>query len=73
MQHPQPGDPKLDDDYSHLLGVLGYDPLSIDEIIHQSGLTAEEVSSMLLLLELQGHVESLSGNRFCRISSSSDH
>jgi DNA processing protein len=73
MQHPQPGDPQLDEDYKHLLGVLGYDPVSIDEIIHQSGLTAEEVSSMLLLLELQGHVESLSGNRFCRIESSSDH
>lgn len=63
----------LDEDYSRLMAVLGFDPLSIDEIIRQSGLTAEEVSSMLLLLELQGHVESLSGNRFCRITSSSDH
>jgi DNA processing protein len=59
-----------DEDYRKLLAVLAYDPLSIDEIIQQSGLTAEQVSSMLLLLELQGHVESLSGNRFCRIASS---
>jgi DNA processing protein len=63
---------QLDDEYARLLDVVGYDPVSIDEIIQQSGLTAEEVSSMLLLLELQGHVESLSGNRFCRINSSPD-
>ena len=61
-----------DEDYARLLDVVGYDPISIDEIIRQSGLTAEEVSSMLLLLELQGHVESISGNRFCRIDSSPD-
>jgi DNA processing protein len=84
LRHPRqalekhPGDPQieehgLDEDYSRLLDLLAFDPLSVDEIIHQSGLTAEEVSSMLLLLELQGHVESLSGNRFCRIASSSNH
>jgi DNA processing protein len=62
----------LDEEYRLLLEIIGYDPISIDEIIRQSGLTAAEVSSMLLLLELQGHVESFSGNRFCRINSNPD-
>lgn len=63
---------QLDEEYSQLLEIIGYDPISVDEIIRQSGLTAAEVSSMLLLLELQGHVESFSGNRFCRINSNPD-
>ena len=62
----------LDEEYRRLLEIVGYDPISVDEIILQSGLTAAEVSSMLLLLELQGHVESFSGNRFCRINSNPD-
>lgn len=33
----------------------------LDEIILRSGLTASEVSSILLLLELQGHVQSVTG------------
>jgi DNA processing protein len=61
-----------DEEYTKLLEIVGYDPISIDEIIRQSGLTAAEVSSMLLLLELQGHVESFSGNRFCRIKANPD-
>lgn len=72
-ENPQIEEEKLDADYQRMLELLAFDPLSVDEIIQRSGLTAEEVSSMLLLLELQGHVESLSGNRFCRIASSSNH
>ncbi|MBL1321358.1 MAG: DNA-protecting protein DprA [Methylophaga sp.] len=58
-----------DADYHLLFEHLGYDPIEIDEIIQKSGLTAEAVSSMLLLLELQGQVESLPGGRYVRISS----
>lgn len=56
-----------DADYHCLFEHLGYDPIEIDTIIQKSGLTAEAVSSMLLLLELQGQVESLSGGRYVRI------
>lgn len=59
----------LDDDYRILLEYLGYDPIEIDTLIQKSGLTAEAVSSMLLLLELQGRVESLPGGRYVQISS----
>jgi DNA processing protein len=56
----------LDPDYVHLLEIIGYDPIAIDSLIQQSGLAADVVSSMLLLLELNGHVESLPGNHYCR-------
>ena len=56
----------LDSDYQLLFACLGYDPIEIDSLVTQSGLTAETVSSMLLLLELEGQVASLSGGRYVR-------
>ena len=57
--------PNIDDDeYRHLKKHLGHDPVSIDELAENSGLTIDQVSSMLLILELQGEVESLSGGRY---------
>jgi DNA processing protein len=58
----------LDDSYLSMLNFIGYDPLTTDELIHKSRLTPAAVSSMLLILELQGYVESLSGDRICRTS-----
>jgi DNA processing protein len=55
-----------DGDYQILFESLGFDPISIDKLIENSGLTAEAVSSMLLLLELEGEVESLPGGRYVR-------
>jgi len=56
-----------DDEYRLLFDYLGYDPIQIDSLIEHCGLTAEAVSSMLLLLELQGRVESFAGGRYARI------
>lgn len=36
--------------------ALGHDPSSVDELVLRTGLTAAEVSSMLLVLELEGKV-----------------
>jgi DNA processing protein len=60
--NPQADDPE----YQNLMDALGYDPTSVDEIIARTGLTAEAVSSMLLLLELEGHVSSAPGGRYSR-------
>ncbi|EGV50724.1 DNA-processing protein DprA [Candidatus Endoriftia persephone] len=57
---------QLDDDYHSLLEAMGYDPTSPDELITKTGLTAEVVSSMLLLLELEGYVSSAAGGLYCR-------
>jgi DNA processing protein len=47
-----------------LLQEMGWDPVSVDELVARSGLTAAEVSSMLVALELAGRVEPLVGGRF---------
>lgn len=57
-----------DADYEQLFEYLGFDPIAIDVLIAKCELTAEAVSSMLLLLELQGRVESLPGGRYVRTS-----
>ncbi|MEN8167448.1 MAG: DNA-processing protein DprA [Pseudomonadota bacterium] len=62
--------PKLDPDYAKLLEAMGFDPISVDELITRTGLAAESVSSMLLLLELDGHVSSAPGGYYCRTGKS---
>jgi DNA processing protein len=57
----------MDDDYLRLLNVMGWDPVTTDELAGLSGFSAQSVSSMLLLLELQGHVSSAPGGHFIRI------
>ncbi len=51
----------LDEEHQRLLASLGDAPSAIDQLVERSGLTAESVSSMLLLLELQGYVISAAG------------
>ena len=53
-----------DADYQSLLNALGHDPASVDQLAEKSGLTIDQVSSMLLILELEGEIESLHGGRF---------
>lgn len=55
---------ELDNDHRRLLACLGYDPLAPDDLIARTGLPAYEIASMLLLLELQGHVVSHPGGRY---------
>jgi DNA processing protein len=55
-----------DQDYRTLLEAMGYDPVSADTLVHRTGFAANGVSSMLLLLELEGYVSSQPGGRFFR-------
>ncbi|NIR27967.1 MAG: DNA-protecting protein DprA [Gammaproteobacteria bacterium] len=55
-----------DPQYVKLLSSLGYEPTGVDMLVERTGLTPEEVSSMLLILELEGHVASLSGGLYAR-------
>lgn len=64
---PSSGDAQeADGDYRLLLDALAHDPCGVDALATRTGLTAAEVSSMMLILELQGAVESLPGGRFAR-------
>ena len=57
----------LDDpDYANIWEVLGYDPKAVDAIIEQSGLSAREVSSMLLMMELKGMVKKQADGHYVR-------
>ena len=61
----------LDSEHMQLLETVGFDPTPIDVIIQRSELTAAAVSSMLLMLELDGHVAAHPGARYSRTSKSS--
>lgn len=62
---------RLDDpDYKRLWAALGHDPVPVDALIQRSGFAAREVSSMLLMLELDGLVVLHPGGRVSRASAS---
>ncbi len=49
-----------------VMDILGYDPVSVDQIVERTGLTASDVSSILLELELEGDVCSQAGGMYVR-------
>lgn len=53
-----------DNDYDSLLAALSYDAATADEIALHCGLTIDHVSSMLLILELEGMVDAHAGGRY---------
>ena len=55
-----------DSDYQALLSTLSYDPASADQLAEHSGLTIDQVSSMLLILELEGKIQVQAGGRYSR-------
>ena len=56
--HIDPGNPlaPLNPDYQPLWLALGHDPTGMDSLVERTGLTAAELSSMLLVMELDGRV-----------------
>ncbi len=59
----------LDADHKRVLAAIDYHPTSVDMIITDSGLSAQEVSSILLIMELNGHIASEPGGYYVRIKS----
>jgi len=64
---PAPAPVEMDSEYSNLLKYMSVEATSVDKLVDLSGLTAEAISSMLLILELQGVVKSVSGGLYLRI------
>ncbi len=64
---PSPAPPPVDTDPAHhrLWQSLGHDPTTMDQLVERSGLTAAALSSMLLVMELQGRV-SVEHGRYSR-------
>jgi DNA processing protein len=51
-----------------VIACLGFEPASVDRLVERSGLTAEAVSSILLMLELQGYVSSTAGGLYTQLA-----
>jgi DNA processing protein len=58
---------ELDSDYQKLLEAMSFDPVSIDLLVERSSLTAQEIASMLLILELNGHICVRQGGLYQRL------
>jgi DNA processing protein len=58
--------PVLDKAYEILLDALGFEPASVDVLVERTGFAADEVASMLLILELDGKLESRPGGGYVR-------
>ncbi|MCP5157983.1 MAG: DNA-protecting protein DprA [Gammaproteobacteria bacterium] len=58
---------QVDEEYRQLLVAMSDEPCGIDLLVERCGLTAEVVSSMLLILELEGYVAAVPGGFYCRL------
>jgi len=57
----------MDNEHKILLDALGYDPADLDVLVVRTGFKPEAVSSMMLILELEGHVQAAPGGRYSRV------
>jgi DNA processing protein len=65
---PPPGtEAGMDKEHKILLDALGFDPVDLDVLVVRTGFKAEAVSSMMLILELEGHVQAAPGGRYSRV------
>jgi DNA processing protein len=58
----------LDKEYKILLDALAFEPASVDSLIERTGMNSESIASMLLILELDGHVAPHPGGRYSRMA-----
>ncbi|MFM9834578.1 MAG: DNA-processing protein DprA [Methylophilaceae bacterium] len=50
-----------------LLASMGFDAINFDTLLNLTGLTADTLSSMLTLLELEGRITTLTGGKYQRL------
>jgi DNA processing protein len=55
-----------DPEYRRLWEALAYDPRTVGELVQATGFPVQSVSSMLLMLDLQGKVQAHSSGRYSR-------
>src|SRR5690606_10284314 len=51
-----------------LLDSMGFEPVTVEVLLERSGLTSENLSAMLMMLELESKVASLPGGRYQRLA-----
>ena len=57
----------MDKEHKILLDALGFDPTDLDLLVVRTGFKPDAVSSMMLILELEGHVQAAPGGRYSRV------
>ena len=67
---PSESKPQMDKGHKILLDALGFEPADLDALVVRTGFKPEAVSSMMLILELEGHVSSAHGGRYTRVTRS---
>jgi DNA processing protein len=67
LNRPLGIDAGMDKEHKILLDALGFDPADLDMLVVRTGFKAEAVSSMMLILELEGHVQAAPGGRYSRV------
>ena len=65
---PLPDWTNLPAEASPVLACMGFDPIFAEQIAARAGLTPEQVSTMLTLLELEGVVSHLANGQFQRMA-----
>lgn len=63
---PEPITSQESAEFMNLFRHIGFEPTSIDTLVERSGLTADLVSSILMVLELQGQIVSAPGGLYSR-------
>lgn len=58
-------------EYQQFLQTIGYDPVTIDELVDRSGMAVDVISSMLLILELKGFIAGNRDGRYVRLNTPS--
>jgi DNA processing protein len=64
---PSRNEAGMDKEHKILLDALGFDPADLDVLVDRTGFKPEAVSSMMLILELEGHVQAAPGGRYSRV------
>jgi DNA processing protein len=63
--HPHEA-PSIAPEHRQVWEALGHDPVTVDHLIQRTGLTAEAICSMLVMMEIEGKVLSGTGGRWYR-------
>jgi len=61
-----PAEPAVASELQQVLALMGYEPVSLDELVNRGGWPAAELSGWLLELEMAGSVARLAGQLFQR-------
>ncbi|MGE5392973.1 MAG: DNA-processing protein DprA [Candidatus Saccharibacteria bacterium] len=60
-------DSAIDPAEQPVLALIGHDPVTLDELIRESGQAAAEITAIVSMLEMRGRIKSLGGSKYVRV------